>query len=624
MRAVMKNNPEVAKVVLEHGADPNVIVKSGDTSLYPLFIAAMDGYTDVVRVLIENGVDVTAKVPGSASPLEVARHKGHEAVAKLINAAIKKKTAAEMPQRGRVTPARSASLPSQGRSTPVELVVSCIGLRYDEYEHGKQFSRIFAKARAEWVKSKNDLSSPSYAKACKMVTDWFTADYRVPIGLSMTFGMDEDNVINRVTEVGAVKDSSEAAHHAFADEPRLKSFEVVSLDFRLTATQNQLQDKDKLGFSPEISAIAVYQVKPGKKLGSPKALQDFLSTTGAVLASCFSIQIKDEAIETIEIDDDGGEYTSVNSSYIGGEIEVKVNVDGAGDFVSQLRAKAQDANRTPVLLGVDKPESKRLLMLGDEEGLKRLLDEGLTVDTKVDDETLLKISLMLAVTASTWFDHEELSSSLKRRFSNAEDYAAALKRIALDLLDRGADVNVTGGNMTVLALSEALNDPDILTICRSRATSVDDSNSTALLLAGERGDVAALSELLDRGARINKRHLQTGDTPLMLASQGPDGEDAPPLSGMQLECQEAAVRLLIDRGARLDARSERGDTAIGNAVRRGNVSIVEILLKAGAKTKDALPKGQELLDLAEERGHKLVVDLLQREVNRAIAKPKAM
>ncbi|MBK9684942.1 MAG: ankyrin repeat domain-containing protein [Betaproteobacteria bacterium] len=94
MRAVMKNHAEVARVVLDHGANPDVVVQTGDTPLYPLFIAAMNGYDDVVRVLLDKGVNVTAKVPGSASPVDAAKHNGHEAAAKMIAAAIKKKKAA--------------------------------------------------------------------------------------------------------------------------------------------------------------------------------------------------------------------------------------------------------------------------------------------------------------------------------------------------------------------------------------------------------------------------------------------------------------------------------------------------------------------------------------------------
>lgn len=95
MRAVMKNHAEVAKVLLDHGANPDVIVRTDSTPLYPLFVAAMNGYDDVVRVLLDKGANVTAKVEGVPSPADAAKHNGHETVAKLISAAIKKKKAAE-------------------------------------------------------------------------------------------------------------------------------------------------------------------------------------------------------------------------------------------------------------------------------------------------------------------------------------------------------------------------------------------------------------------------------------------------------------------------------------------------------------------------------------------------
>lgn len=93
MRAVMKNHAEVAKVLLDHGANPDVVVRTDSTPLYPLFVAAMNGYDDVVRVLLDKGANVTAKVDGVPSPVDAAKHNGHEASAKLIAAAIKRKKA---------------------------------------------------------------------------------------------------------------------------------------------------------------------------------------------------------------------------------------------------------------------------------------------------------------------------------------------------------------------------------------------------------------------------------------------------------------------------------------------------------------------------------------------------
>jgi ankyrin repeat protein len=91
LHAVIYNRAEVVKVLLEYGSDPDFVLMKDGTALYPLFAAAMHGYDDVVRVLLNNGVDVMKKVPGSAVPLDVAKHNGHMDVAKMIAAAIKKK-----------------------------------------------------------------------------------------------------------------------------------------------------------------------------------------------------------------------------------------------------------------------------------------------------------------------------------------------------------------------------------------------------------------------------------------------------------------------------------------------------------------------------------------------------
>ena len=95
MRAVMNNHAEIVRLLLDNGADPDLVFQAGETAIYPLFVAAMNGYDDIVQVLLDKGVSVTAKVPGSATPLDAAKHNGHEGSAKLIAAAIKKKKAAE-------------------------------------------------------------------------------------------------------------------------------------------------------------------------------------------------------------------------------------------------------------------------------------------------------------------------------------------------------------------------------------------------------------------------------------------------------------------------------------------------------------------------------------------------
>jgi len=319
----------------------------------------------------------------------------------------------------------------------------------------------------------------------------------------------------------------------------------------------------------------------------------------------------EKAIQTVEVDDDGDEVVSSNSSWSGGGLSVEVNQGiPLDEFASHLTKMVQEARQSPTLLSADASPIKKLIMLGEEAVLESVLNEGLDPNERVNDEPLLKMILMVAVTAKQWYEDDELSGSLSVKFSTFDQYQAALKRMALEVLRRGADVNIPSGMLSILSIAEALNDEEILIHCREGAETANDLNSTPFLLAAERGDLDALKVLLGKGARVNKREFFHSTTPLMLACQGPDGEDEPPLVGLQMRAQEEAVRFLIEQGAEIDAVSDNGNTAIGNAVRRGNASIIRILLDSGAKTSEALPRGQSLIELAKARGHADVVDIL--------------
>ena len=113
------------------------------------------------------------------------------------------------------------------------------------------------------------------------------------------------------------------------------------------------------------------------------------------------------------------------------------------------------------------------------------------------------------------------------------------------------------------------------------------------------------------GAKVDPKD-RAAHTPLMYACQGPGGEDEPPLSGEALARHENAVKLLLSLGANVNAKTTDGDTAIGDAVRRGNATIVQLLLDAGAKTAGALPGKQTLLSLAKRRNHTDLIRVLEQ------------
>ncbi len=518
-------------------------------------------------------------------------------------------------RRSKAARVEAAPVEDSGSSAAVMLAVCCQEIQYSEEDHGDSLPADFSRARDLWKASANDPASEPYRKACELLGKWFTSRYRVPHLIRMRIGLDEDNVAKGVDEV-TVLDVSEAAEQAFDGPPQFRACKVVTLDFREEPSGKPLRKGERLVRSPRLGLVALYDVMPRRKLRNAAGLARFIANEGAEIVQCFDIGLIDEALESTVTDEDGIEYTSTGSSYSGGDIELRVKVEQSMDtFLKSVVDDFEKARYGGVSLDDPASPARRLVLLADESAITRMLDEGMVIDTRVGDEPLLKFVLMAAVTADTWHADENIGPEVQARFPDLDAYRAALKRIAMMLLKRGADVNVPAGQISTLAVAEALGDSVIVDECRKRATTANDAQSIPLLLAAERGDVASIELLLSKGARVNKRELSHGTTALMMAAQGEGGEDAPPLTGDSLRAQEAAVKCLIERGADLNARSHDGDTALGNAVRRGHASIVKILLDAGARTKQCLPAGQALIDLARARDHLDVIQLLDGRID---------
>ena len=108
----------------------------------------------------------------------------------------------------------------------------------------------------------------------------------------------------------------------------------------------------------------------------------------------------------------------------------------------------------------------------------------------------------------------------------------------------------------------------------------DDVGATALMHAAAFSSIDTMRLLLDRGADVNAS-TKNGATALMWATG-----DA------------AKVRLLLDRGATATAMAKDGTTALVAAARRGNVEVMRLLLARGGAPKGAANEKTELLRVA--------------------------
>lgn len=128
---------------------------------------------------------------------------------------------------------------------------------------------------------------------------------------------------------------------------------------------------------------------------------------------------------------------------------------------------------------------------------------------------------------------------------------------------------------------------------RSLAKKTDSYGSTPLMHAALYSDADAMGLLLAAGADVNVANSD-GMTALMWAVGNLD-----------------KTRLLIDKGAKVDVRTELGRTPLLIAsTYAGNVDVVRLLLQQGAKVADIDQFGETPLTSAAKRGDAQVVEAL--------------
>ena len=170
------------------------------------------------------------------------------------------------------------------------------------------------------------------------------------------------------------------------------------------------------------------------------------------------------------------------------------------------------------------------------------------------------------------------------------------------LLAQGFDPNaVDPKGQTALILALRDGSPKVAeALWRSPQLEVDRLNAsgeTALMMAALHGRVEWMRRLLERGAKPHRE----GWSPIHYAATGP---------------QAAAVALMLDRGAPIDARSPNGTTPLMMAARYGTEASVDLLLSRGADATKRNDLQLDAADFARQGGREYLVERLQRAAKR--------
>jgi uncharacterized protein len=187
-----------------------------------------------------------------------------------------------------------------------------------------------------------------------------------------------------------------------------------------------------------------------------------------------------------------------------------------------------------------------------------------------------------------------------------EDFFQAVNRdddrTVEQLLARGFDPNSRDPKgQTAMHLALRDQSPRVAeALWKSTSLDVNAPNANAetpLMMAALRGRLEWTERLLARGAKVH----HDGWSPIHYAATGPEVR---------------IVRLLLDRGAPLEARSPFGHTPLMMAARYGTEASVELLLARGASPTLRTEEQMDAVELARLSGRDFLVERLQRAVSR--------
>lgn len=149
------------------------------------------------------------------------------------------------------------------------------------------------------------------------------------------------------------------------------------------------------------------------------------------------------------------------------------------------------------------------------------------------------------------------------------------------------------GQLRVLGLSSAR----LLLLCLALPVTMVGCSSFPLLHASAEGDKEQVVTLLDEGMDVDAGSPILGTRALMLAAWNNRID---------------MVRLLLDRGADVNAQDATGWTALHAAAFAGNTEIMQLLLERGAVRSESRWTSYRPSRWADKEDHRIILELMKR------------
>ena len=211
------------------------------------------------------------------------------------------------------------------------------------------------------------------------------------------------------------------------------------------------------------------------------------------------------------------------------------------------------------------------------------------------------------------------------------------------LIDNGADPNIKntmGDHALLVAVNRGHTEiVELLINNKADPSSKTNGGETALMLAARRRDTEIVKILVNSGADINIKSYDNGTTALIEAAYKGDTELVKPLidNGADLNIKDSfgytalmfavregnteIVKLLLDNKADISGEinyqkevmypEDYKNNELMSAAEKGYTEIVELLIDNGADLNTRSKSGKTALDIAEQKGHQDIVDILR-------------
>lgn len=197
-----------------------------------------------------------------------------------------------------------------------------------------------------------------------------------------------------------------------------------------------------------------------------------------------------------------------------------------------------------------------------------------------------------------------------------------------------SDAFLRSKDWTELHIAAARGNADTVAVLLQQGANIEarhSKNKTPLYEAAKRGHYEVVKLLIQHGTNVSSRNGDVGFSPLhaaaeykhsdvmqLLLASGADvnsrnGWDQTPLHQVSMRAwhkDSEAARFLVDHGAKIEARDNRGFTALVIASGNGNMPVVALLLDRGADINARTNDGATALTQAAGHGHEQIVSLL--------------